>query len=173
MILNTKQHEVADTIVAHLGAYGQSILKAGLQTKADNIIAQVINQTDFKEVCLFGRDYKHVMHVGNTWDRRTSVQYQKWPELSPSHNVLIVIPDAFNVPHSYGIWLLAVARGYHVIAYGSWGPEYDRVRDWPLAVSTNPEIVQAFNSWDLNPDFDIVRMRDNFPNSFDIAFGTF
>lgn len=175
MILSTQQHLVADNIAADLHAGGVCIFKVGLQSGSDEIVAQVVNlvSAEYREICIFGRDYKHAMHIGNTWDRRSDVQYQKWPEQCVGHNVLIVMPDAFNTKHSYGTYLLARARGHHVIAYGSYGPEYERVRDWPTEVENVIESVISYNTWDLNPDFDKDAMKLKFPDSFDKDFGKF
>lgn len=159
----TQNQQVAVAKIIEGLAVDVSILKAGLRGGANHVVDEVINQTNYKEICIFGFDYKAAMHFGNEWDRRTNVQYQKWPETHEGADVLIVIADAFNTPHSFATYLLARQRGHHVIAFGSNGPEYDRITDWRHACRHLPtNCVQSFNAWDLNENVDEAKLRAEF-----------
>jgi hypothetical protein len=140
-----------------------AIMKAGLRGGANNVVAEVVNQTNYKEICVFGLDYKSAMHFGNEWDRRTGMQYQRWPETHSGEDVLIVIADAFNIPHSFGTYLLARQRKHHVIVFGSNGPEYQRPHDWRFEISRLPtNCIQSYNAWDLNEFVKEAELRVKF-----------
>lgn len=87
------------------------------------------SSSDYKEVCVWSTSYTRAQDIGAKWNRRSGVQFQKWPEYHTGPDVLIVIADAFTTPHSYGTYLLALARGHRVVAYGP-APEVDHPTDW-------------------------------------------
>lgn len=162
MILTQNQKLATDRIVDNL-IHGAVVFKAGQQGGKTVITNEVINRTDYKEICVFARDYKSAMHVGNTFDRRDNVQYQKWPELHDGDDVLIIIDNAFSIPNSFGTYLLARQRNHHVLVTGANGPEYDRPTDWSHECNNLPATcVQSWNAWELNEGLNEASLRSKF-----------
>lgn len=129
--MNIDIQATKDMIVADLETKTISVIKAG-GPEVEAAIRHVLNEKEYEQIHMFGTDYKTSMEAVAKWDKRSNVHINEWPKPELlSTNGLVVIHDAFNLPNSFGIFLLAQHRGYDILVYGEYGQEYTKFkREW-------------------------------------------